>query len=285
MISRESNGPMILTGDLHIHSALSPCAEDRMTPPEVLKKLIALGIDIFSITDHNSGSNCSAFAEAAKKHEILFIPGIELQSSEEIHLLGYFRDIGALDEFCSATVRPGLMPGIKNDPSRFGKQLRIDSEGNALGEEESMLGMPLSFSIDELVHGIHEFGGIAVGAHLDRGFSVISQLGFMPPELDLDAVEVRDIKKMDDLRSTFLKDRPLNVLSSSDSHYLNMMIPPKMKFRLDDMNAKSCLECISGGEEGRITIVRKRGGKRPGKPKNSTGEVPSKRDWKTLYQR
>jgi predicted metal-dependent phosphoesterase TrpH len=275
-----------LTCDLHVHSALSSCAEDNMTPKEVLKKILNFGIDIFSITDHNSGFNCAAFEEAAKDHDILFIPGIELQSSEEIHLLGYFPDIQMLNNFCSTIVEPRLPTQMKNDPLRFGHQIKINRVGNPIGEENAMLSMPLNISIDELVDQVHNFNGIAVAAHLGRGLSVISQLGFIPPQLKLDAVEIWDISKIESIKSNFLTNKKFNIISSSDSHYLHMMKKPKMKLWLKNADVKSCLNCIKGDGAGRITISQKtvRDFKKTKESILDSNESVSPRDWKNLYK-
>ncbi len=258
-----------------------------MTPENVIDRLMQLDIDVFSITDHNSGFNCLAFETAAKRKGILFIPGIEIQTSEEIHLLGYFPDTRALGMFCSGIVKPGLMRGMKNDPMQFGNQIKIDASGDVVGEEEDMLSMPLDLTVDELVDGIHEFRGIAVAAHIDRGFSVISHLGYIPPQLKLDAVEVRDTARIEELRSKYLVERDLNIISSSDSHYLHMMKEPKMRFWLHDADIAGCLKSIKGIGSGRITIREKakRELKRKDGPYRSSNTRPLKGDWQALYKR
>lgn len=287
MRSKASGRLIPYYADLHIHSALSPCAENRMTPEEVIKRIKILGIDIFSITDHNSVFNYSAFATVVKEHDVLLIPGIELQTAEEIHLLGYFPSGDRLNEFYSNVVRPGIMPGMKNDPKRFGNQIKIDGSGEIIGEEEAMLTMPLIHSIDELVDSIHRFGGLAVAAHIDRGFSLISQLGFIPPQLKIDAVEIRDINKIDEIKSQYLKDRNLNIISSSDSHYLDMMIIPKMKFWMNDPTIDTILKCLKGEGGGRITIGRGSQSRSRGIRgiKDSSNARAAKNDWKNLYGR
>lgn len=287
MITKAQDRLISYTADLHIHSALSPCAENKMTPDEVLKKVISLGIDIFSITDHNSGFNCASFDAAAKEKGILFIPGIELQSSEEIHLLGYFPDTQALERFCSAVVKPGLMQGMKNDPLRFGNQILIDLSGDVIGEEEDMLLMPLNQSIDELVDRIHDFNGIAVAAHIDRGFSVISHLGYIPPQLKLDAVEIWDATQIEDIRLKYLREKNLKIISSSDSHHLDMMKEPKMRFWLHNADITSCLNVIKGKNSGRISIRERMKREFRGEDGRYHGgnTRSSKGNWQTFYKR
>jgi len=225
------------------------------------------------------------FGAVAKEKGILFIPGIEIQTSEEIHLLGYFPDILKLETFFSTVVEPGFIEGMKNIPHQFGSQLKIDKSGKIIGEEETMLSMPLTQSIDELVDRIHDFGGIAVAAHIDRGFSVVSQLGYIPPQLQLDAVEIWDTKKIEEFRSDYLKERDLNILSSSDSHYIDMMKAPKMKFWLNSPDIRSFFNCILGQGPGRISIEEKK--KRVNRQNvyrvDSTHTGTSKKDWKSMY--
>lgn len=245
-----------LVADLHIHSALSPCGGEGMVPNTVLPRICSfdLGVEVFSITDHNSGANNRAFAKASEAKKLLFIPGIELQSSEEIHLLGYFPTLENLETFCQKVVRKGLKDELKNDPHRFGHQNLLDVSGTTIGEEEAMLSMSLSLTLEALVEQIHQHSGIAVGAHLDRGFSVVSQLGFIPPQLKLDAVEVSDVSKLDLIRSRYLQGRELNIICSSDSHHLDLIPQPRMKLWVPQVDVASCLASIKGYGPGKITL-------------------------------
>jgi hypothetical protein len=270
------------SADLHIHSALSPCAEDAMTPPAIIKKLSAFGVDVFSITDHNSCFNSASFEAAARTSNLLFVPGIELQTMEEIHLLAYFPALDTLESFCTNIVRPNLM-AMKNIASQFGSQLRLNADGKNLGEVDDMLSMPLNLSLDALVDDVHSYNGIAVAAHVDRGFSVISQLGFIPPNLNLDAVGVWNADKIETIKKEQMKDLQLNVISSSDTHHLNMFKPPKMKLWLpEEATVKSILECIANRGPGRITIKKTEARKRP-QGKDKAG-INKQSDWKSLYK-
>ncbi len=216
----------------------------------------------------------------------MFIPGIELQTSEEIHLLGYFPTVQQLQEFCSTIVKPNLTPNMKNDPEQFGHQIKINSSGHAIGEEEDMLIMPLILSIDELVEHIHDFNGLAVAAHIDRGFSLISQLGFIPEHLELDAVEIWNISKIDEIKDKFLKNNNINILSSSDSHHIDMMKAPKMKLWLKNPDVLSCLNCIKGVGDGKITITSKKKAPSTGPQMlpSDKNDQATQRDWKNLYK-
>ena len=267
-----------LNADVHIHSSLSPCAADDMLPSNIIEKLETLDIDIFSITDHNSCKNSSAFMQAAKEKGMLFIPGIEIQTQEEIHLLAYFQDVPSIETFYNDVIEPVFIPGMQNDPEKFGNQLIIDRGGRVIDEERRILSLPLNISIDLAVLKVREYGGVAVPAHLDRGFSLISQLGFIPPKLLIDGVEISDVGKIDEFKQKYLKSLDVRVLASSDTHHLHMFKPPKMSFRLPDISVRSCLDCIRGSSG---SIFLKSGRRAANKAKKRLPD--SGHDWKSIY--
>ncbi len=266
--------------DLHIHSALSPCGSDDMLPSRIIDKLKVLDVEIFSITDHNSCANAGAFKKKADEKGLVFIPGIEIQTQEEIHLLAYFDSVKTIEEFHTNIIEPGMMGGMKNDPDTFGSQLLVNENDAVIGVEERILSLPLTITLEEAVEGIRGHGGIAVPAHLDRGFSIISQLGFLPPDLDVDLVEIADTTRMDDLRKQYFPDKDIRVISSSDTHHLHMFKPPKMKFKMPDIRIGTCMECLRG-RVGKITIMESRPKPKPRILQNK-GKT-SGRDWKSIY--
>lgn len=278
-------GQKVLSCDLHIHSALSPCAENKMLPEQIVEKLMALNVDVFSITDHNSCFNSKAFEKEAVQHNLIFIPGIEVQTAEEIHLLGYFPDVSFLTDFYDEVVAPARI-SFRNDPDRFGSQIKIDEYNRNVGEDEFLLTLALKLGVDELVDKIHRYNGLAVPAHLDRSFSIISQLGYIPPDLAIDAVEIWDASKIDEMKKLFLQGRELNVLSSSDSHYLDMMKKAKMKFVVTKRDVESCLKCIKGDSTSRITIIvpRSKSADQFDSTVFGSNENGVSRDWRNLYK-
>ena len=233
--------------DLHVHSSLSPCAEDGMIPPNVIGLLERLDFKIFSITDHNSCGNVEAFCTAAEKKGLVCIPGAELQTSEEVHLLAYFPSVEKIERFFSKVVEPARPP-LNNKPEIFGHQSLLDTVGNVIDEEEAMLAMPLDLGIEELVRSIDNHGGIAVPAHIHRRFGILHQLGFIPPTLRFDAVEGADISDQDNAAVGL--DPETVVLSSSDAHDLHLFTTPKMSLWLEEPTVEECLKCLRN-EDGR----------------------------------
>ena len=199
--------------DFHIHSALSPCASEDMTVNNIINMSRLKGLDAISVCDHNCAANLEAADRAAKKAGILFLPGLEINTAEEVHLLSYFKDVNAACAFGEAVY--DALPNIKNDEVFFGRQLVMDEEDNVIGKMEKLLISSLPFTMDECVRMIGEYGGYPVPAHINRDAnSVLSNLGFLPQNTPFKVLEV-------------LPGRPAGVslsgyraLYSSDAHFL-----------------------------------------------------------------
>ena len=206
---------MKIAYDLHIHSALSPCADDDMTPNNIAGMSAIKGLDVIAVTDHNSCGNVSAVMEATKKYGITVIPAMEVETAEEVHVVCYFPDIYAAGKM-QDVVRDSML-GIKNNKQTFGNQFYMDEDDNITGEEEMLLVSATTLSFQEVFEKVKSFGGIAVPAHIDRGsYSVLSNLGFMPPDVDISAVEITalGIETLKDKYSEY------TIITNSDAHTL-----------------------------------------------------------------
>lgn len=203
--------------DLHVHTALSPCAADEMTPPNIVQAALDAGLAMVAICDHNSAGNAAAVQEAAAGR-LCVVAGMEIATSEEVHLVGLFPDARRAAA-AAAEVARGL-PEIDEQYTRiFGEQWLLDASGAVLGEERRMLANASSFSLNEAVRLVHRHEGLAVAAHVNRpSFSVTSQLGMIPADADFDALEVfARPGQPSPTRQYRSYGRP--VLTSSDSHY------------------------------------------------------------------
>ena len=134
--------------DLHIHSCLSPCAEDDNTPNNVAGMAKLSGLDIVALTDHNSVKNCPAFFEAAERYDLIPIAGMELTTSEEIHVICLFEMLDDALRFGEEIDRRRLP--VKNRPDIFGEQLILDGEDNLIGNEENLLSVATDISVETL---------------------------------------------------------------------------------------------------------------------------------------
>ena len=217
--------------DLHVHTCLSPCADLDMHPSGLVAAALAAGLDLIAITDHNSSENVEYVRRAAAGTPLNVLGGMEICSREEVHLLALFDDADALAEL-QAEVYAHLA-GV-NDPDRFGLQVVANELGEVESFNEHLLIGATDLALAGLVERISALGGLSIAAHIDRqAFGILSQLGFIPPELGLDAVELS--WRAPSGQPTF--GRP--VVRSSDAHYPADLGRAKTEFWL---NAASVAE-------------------------------------------
>lgn len=205
---------MKLYYDLHIHSALSPCGDNDMTPNNIVNMSVLKGLDVIAVTDHNSCGNVRAVMRAAEG-KILAIPAMEVETSEEVHVVCYFADIDSCEEMGRVVFE--RLPDIKNRTDIFGNQYYMDENDEIVGEEERLLVNATSMDIYSVFENVKKLGGVAVPAHIDRtSCSVLSNLGFIPPDLTVDTVEITK-KNLERMTRDYNK---YNIITNSDAHYL-----------------------------------------------------------------
>lgn len=190
-----------------------------MTPNNIVNMAMLKGLDVVALTDHNSCKNCASFLKVAARAGILALPGMEINTAEEVHAVCLFKDLDAalaFDEFVYAS-----LPDIKNDPDVFGEQTLRGENDEVVGSVEKLLIAASGISFFELGALMAQYGGFYFPAHIDRdSFSLLSNLGFVPPEVSLAAYELADISKRDAVVEQNPVLAPLPVLTNSDAHYL-----------------------------------------------------------------
>lgn len=205
--------------DLHIHTALSPCADDEMTPPKIIHAARAKGLAMIAVTDHNSAANVPAVLAAAENSRVVVIPGMEIQTREEVHLVCLCEtaaDVVSLQDFIQQK-----MPPLKNNIRAFGNQTVMDSKGQPMREEERLLLTSTDLSVEEVVSEVTRLGGICIPAHVDRpSYSLLASLGFVPPGLNVPAVEISRHTTAEESRFLFPALKNFNIIGSSDAHVL-----------------------------------------------------------------
>ncbi len=207
--------------DLHIHSCLSPCCDDDMTPANIAGMATLNGLQIAALTDHNSTKNCPAFFKAARAYGIIPVAGVELTTSEDIHAVCLFRSLEDAMDFGEFIESRRIQ--IKNDPNIFGKQLIMDENDEICGEEVFLLINAVNISLDEAHDEVTGRGGVCYPAHIDRSSNgIIAMLGDFPPEPAFTCFELNDIGSLDDSLERFpiIKERGLIHVASSDAHNL-----------------------------------------------------------------
>jgi PHP family Zn ribbon phosphoesterase len=161
---------------------LSPCAEVEMIPPLIIQEALDLGINLLGITDHNASANVISMIEAAKGTGVYILPGMELQTHEEVHVLCLFDTVDQLLEMQRHVDK--TMPKLSNRPDFFGEQFVVDSTGDFIRREESLLLTSSSLTIKQVCELVGGLDGLLIPAHVNRkAFGLFPTLGFMPPEL------------------------------------------------------------------------------------------------------
>lgn len=230
--------------DLHIHSALSPCADKDMTPNNIINMALLKGLDAIAITDHNSGANLEAVSKCAKKSGLLFIPGIEVETSEEVHLVCLFPDVeSALKMHCCISE---ALPPLKNRKDIFGEQLILDENDRVTGEEDQMLITATNLSVYDVFGSAALLGGAVIPAHVDRpSYSMLSNLGMIPDDLGIKYLEIsRNCDKYE-----FRASRPeldgFGLIRSSDAHYLGDMLERESLLELGELSPRAVIDMLA----------------------------------------
>lgn len=202
--------------DFHIHTALSPCALEEMSPNNIVNMALISELDAIAITDHNSAGNVETTLKVAKDTDLVVIPGMEVETKEEIHVVCLFSDLNSVYNMQKMIYEH--LPMLKNKPKVLGKQLLFDTDDEIIGEEERLLSFATSLSFEEVIELTWKNGGIAIPAHIDRpSYSVISNLGMLPPNERLTYLEV---SKYGDYIKLCNQYNAYHVIQSSDAHEL-----------------------------------------------------------------
>lgn len=222
--------------DFHLHTCLSPCGSEDMTPCNVVNMAKLLELDVIAITDHNTSGNCRSAIEAGREAGLQVIAGMELCTAEEIHVVCLFPDIDAAEGF-SSEIKTRLPP-VRNKPRIFGEQTYMDALDNALGSEDILLVTASDVSIDEVAALVGRFGGFCYPAHIDRAsFSILSSLGAFSPELGFTCAEITPAGDVDALKNLHPALENVRLMRSSDAHYLENMCEAADTLALADCSA------------------------------------------------
>ncbi len=205
--------------DLHIHTALSPCALEEMTPNNIVNMSLINELDVIAIVDHNSCGNSRPIMELAQDKDLTVIPGMEVETREEIHVVCLFAAFDSVYKMQSLVFEH--LPALKNKPKVLGHQLLFDCEDECIGEEEKLLSFATDLTYEEVISKTWELGGIAIPAHIDRpSYSVISNLGILPIN---EKVKVLEISQYADFEAYKKKYPEYLLTQSSDAHELGFI--------------------------------------------------------------
>jgi PHP family Zn ribbon phosphoesterase len=205
--------------DLHVHTVLSPCAEVEMIPPLIVRTALEKNIDLIAITDHNASANVGAVQKAAEGTSLTVLPGMEIQSREEVHLLTLFENLEALGGWQREVDR--ALPELPNRPEFFGEQFVVDETGGFLHRDPRLLLNSTSFSIDEIFERVRDLGGIVIPAHVERfSFGLFPTLGLISESWNVLALEISRLITPQKAVETFPAMKSYPLMQSGDVHRL-----------------------------------------------------------------
>lgn len=220
-----------------------------MTPSNIVGMSVIKGLDVIAVTDHNSCKNCPAVLAAAAEYGILAIPGMEINTSEEVHAVCLFEELKAAMEF-DAYVYERLIP-FPNKEEVFGKQQIYDGADQVCGIVPNLLINATDISFDGLWELVRGYGGVMFPAHVDKtANSLIANLGFVPPDSRFVTAEVKDLGKLHKLRkeNPYLEGR--RIISNSDAHYLEHIHEPELTLHVEEKSVRAVLEALLNGAAG-----------------------------------
>ena len=230
--------------DLHLHSCLSPCGDDDMTPANIVGMAAVKGLDVIALTDHNSCKNCPAAMKHGEEYGVTVIPGMELTTSEEVHVVCLFPELNDALDF-DQYVYERILP-IKNKKNIFGEQQIMNELDQVIEVEERLLISATSISFDEVFELVKSYHGIAYPAHIDKSTtSLLSNLGFVPPDSSFTCAEITTYDHLHQIQKEHPYFLRCNIISSSDAHYLQDIHEPNYQLYARSRQIPDILDSLS----------------------------------------
>ena len=206
--------------DLHVHTVLSPCAGIEMIPPLIVQEAGDQGIRLIAITDHNATANINAVQKAAEGSGLVVLPGMELQTREEVHVLCLFDTLEqaqALQQWVD-----DHLPQIENNADFFGEQFVVDETGDFIRREERLLLTSVSADLNDAWRVVHDLGGLFIPAHINRtAFGLIPVLGLLPTDFPIEALEISRHMTPEEAVKKHPQIRGCPLIQNGDVHFLD----------------------------------------------------------------
>jgi PHP family Zn ribbon phosphoesterase len=241
--------------DLHIHSLLSPCADMVMTPSNVVRQAKQLGIDAIAITDHNTAENAASFIEKGRQCGLTVIPGMELQTREDVHIVCLFDSLEQINKWQEIVYKK--LPLMENNKHVFGEQWVVDKDDNFIKELDQLLLIGSDLTVDEAVETVHELGGICIASHVDRpSYSLWGHLGYLPDNLQLDGVELTPHLPRDEKQLQEIVNAGFSYVVSSDAHYEDSIKPPQCFAYMEEVSTLELKKAMKNKEGRYIRTLR-----------------------------
>lgn len=229
--------------DLHLHSCLSPCGDMDMTPNNIVGMAKLLGLDIIALTDHNSTLNCQAVIKVGKENGLCVIPGMELTTAEEIHVVCLFPTLEKANAF-NDYVKAHQMQ-FENRTDIYGRQVIMNENDEEIEEVKNLLILATDISVMNVKELVSDFDGVCYPAHINRdSMSILSVLGEIPPECDFTTAEISSSGDVEQLKAMHPILNDMLIVKNSDAHYLQNMKDKENFFELDALSVESVLALL-----------------------------------------
>ncbi|MDR2408020.1 MAG: PHP domain-containing protein [Bacteroidales bacterium] len=240
--------------DLHTHTVLSPCGDLDMSPQEIIHLAKERGLDIIGITDHNTTKHCPLAKKIGQQTGIFVLMGVEITTKEEAHCLAFFEkdtELSIFEQFLQDN-----LPNIPNDTEKFGYQVQIDEKGDIIYQESFFLPSALNKTLEEIEQKVHALHGLFIPAHIDRmKFSIPSQLGFIPFDLNVDAVELSiHTSKTDYLKKNKYLEKK-TFIQSSDAHFPEQIATAVCWLKMETVSFSEIRKALKK-EDGRNVLTK-----------------------------
>ncbi|MBQ4128966.1 MAG: PHP domain-containing protein [Ruminococcus sp.] len=229
--------------DLHLHSCLSPCGDMDMTPNNIVGMAKLLGLDVIALTDHNSTLNCQAVIKVGKENGLCVIPGMELTTAEEIHVVCLFPTLEKANAF-NDYVKAHQMQ-FENRADIYGRQVIMNENDEEIEEVKNLLILATDISVMNVKELVSDFDGVCYPAHINRdSMSILSVLGEIPPECDFTTAEISSSGDVEQLKAMHPILNNMLIVKNSDAHYLQNMKDKENYFELDALSIESVLALL-----------------------------------------
>jgi PHP family Zn ribbon phosphoesterase len=241
-----------LLADLHLHTVLSACAEVEMIPPLIVRRARELGLGLIAVTDHNAALNVQAVIDAAAGSGLAVLPGMEVQSREEVHLVCLFDTVAQVRAWQERVW--AALPDRQNDEDFFGAQYVVDAGGEYLYTEKRLLSVAAALSVEDVVGGVRALGGLVLAAHVDRpANSLLVNLGFVPPGLEIAGLELTRRADPAEVLRRFPDLASFGLVVSGDAHRLEDMTARTL-FRVQAPTVAELALALAGRDGRRVEI-------------------------------
>jgi len=235
--------------DLHVHTVVSACAEAEMIPPLIVRRAVDLGLGLIGVTDHHSVENVQAVEQAARPLGIRVLPGMEVQTREEVHVLCLFDELDSARSWQDMIWKH--LPVAANREEYFGAQYVVNAEGDYLRSNKRLLQTSTTLSFERVLGLADEWGGLALPAHVDRPrYSLFANLGMIPEGLALKGAEISGHITQEEVLARFPSLKGICLVRSGDAHRLEEMINAT-RLRVSDLTLQELRRALlkEGGRE------------------------------------